>query len=88
MTLRAPDNSRNGILESQQTCYKITEDFVSESIHNLIDMQLPGSEKSNISACLNETSTSSGKPKTKSIKHSEKHSPKKLERINLCPPQY
>ena len=42
---------------SQQICYKATEDFVSESVYNLIDVQLPGSEEWNTSANLNETST-------------------------------
>ena len=58
----SPDNSRNGILESQQASYKITKNFVSESVYNLIDGELPGSEESNVSANLNEASTSSGQP--------------------------
>lgn len=54
----SPDNSRNGILESQQTSYKFTEDYVSEFVYNLIDVEVSGSEESNISANLNETTTS------------------------------
>ena len=58
----SPDNCRNEILESQQTSYKFTEDYVSEFVYNLIDVEVSGSEESNISANLNET-TSSGQPK-------------------------
>ena len=44
------NNSRNG----QLTSYKIAKDFLSEPIYTLTDVELPGSEESNISANLNK----------------------------------
>ena len=37
-------------METQQTSYKIAKDLVSNPLHNLIDVELPGSEQSNIFA--------------------------------------
>ena len=54
------DSGGNEILEILQTSYKIAKDLVSNPSHNLIDVELTGSEESNISANLNETSISSG----------------------------
>ena len=56
------NNSGSGILESQQTSYKITKDFLIESLYDLTDVALPSSEDSNLSANLNETSISFGQP--------------------------
>ena len=59
----SPDNSRNEILENPQTSYQVSRIFVSGSNRcgvNLVDEELPVSGESNISANLNETSTSSG----------------------------
>lgn len=53
------NNSGSGILESQQTSYKITKDFLIESLYDLIDVALPSSEDLR-SANLNETSISFG----------------------------
>ena len=41
-------------LASQQTLFKIVKEFVSESVNNLIDLEFPGSDESNISANLNK----------------------------------
>ena len=51
------DNSRNGILQSQQSSCKIEKNFVSQSVYNSIDVELPGLEELNLSANLNKTST-------------------------------
>ena len=46
-------------------------------------MESPGSEESNISVNLNETLASSRATNIKYKNYFEKHSPKKLEQINL-----
>ena len=51
---------RNKTLENQQTSYEVAKDSARKSIYNLIDMELLGSEESNISAYLNKTSTPFG----------------------------
>ena len=62
LNLLSPDNRSYGILESQQASCKASKKFVSESVYNLIDVELRGAEKSNISYNLRETSGSSGQP--------------------------
>ena len=58
----SPNNRRNKFLASQQTSYNIAENFVSESVYNFKDLELSGSDESNIFAKLNETLTSFRQP--------------------------
>ena len=56
-------------MESQQTSQEIAEDFLSESVDNSTDVELPGSEESNISSNLKQNINIIRATNVKSIKN-------------------
>ena len=76
------------MIETQQTSYKIAKDLVGNPLHNLIDVELPGFENSNIPANFKRNINIIWATIISSTRYSKKHSPEKLEQINLSPPQY
>ena len=56
-------------MESQQTSQEIAEDFLSESVDNSTDVELPGSEESNISSNLKQNINIIRATNIKSIKN-------------------
>ena len=56
-------------MESQQTSQEIAEDFLSESVDNSKDVELPGSEESNISSNLKQNINIIRATNVKSIKN-------------------
>ena len=56
-------------MENQQTSQEIAEDFLSESVDNSTDVELPGSEESNISSNLKQNINIIRATNVKSIKN-------------------